>query len=205
METRKISAKTNFQEAVRLAASELKKGNLVVVPTETSYGLACLAGNKKAVKKIARIKKQPGKKPVSIIVPSLAVAEKYGHISLAAKKLVQKFMPGPLTLVVPSKKTAFHLGGKTIAFRISSNKFVHMLCKKLGDAVTATSANLHGEPDTYSGKKAFEIFGGKVALVVDFGILPKRKPSTIYEVEKLTVLRAGKITEKQIKKALEEK
>lgn len=199
MNTQTISKKKFPKKALLAAVSEIKKGNIAVIPTETSYGLACLASNKKTVKQIARIKKQPAAKAVSIIVPSLAVAKKYGHISTEAKLLMQKFMPGPLTLIVSAKKNAWHLGGKTIAFRISSNEFANSLCEKLRDAITATSANIHGEPDTYSGKKAAQIFAGKVSLVVDGGSLPKRAPSTIYDVQAAKVLRKGKITEKQIK------
>ncbi|MBI4044685.1 MAG: threonylcarbamoyl-AMP synthase [Candidatus Diapherotrites archaeon] len=192
----------DFPDAVRLTALALKKNHLAVIPTETSYGLAALASSKKAVKKIHAAKKQPAAKAVSIIVPSLKVAEKYGVLGKDTKRLVEKFMPGPLTLVVPAKKTAAHLGGKSIAFRISSNKFAHALCTKLRDAITATSANIHGEPDTYSSKKAEELFFGKALVVVDAGKLPKARPSTVYEVTNGKILRRGKISEKQIKKSL---
>ena len=201
MKTIVASAK-DFSKAIKAAVSCLKNGGLAVIPTETSYGLAALASDKKAVRKIHRIKKQPATKAVSIIVPSLRVAEKYGVLGKDAKRLVEKFMPGPLTLVVPAKKNAAHLGGKSIAFRISSNKFAHALCTKLGDAITATSANIHGEPDTYSSKKAEELFFGKALVVVDAGKLPKARPSTVYEVATGKILRRGKVSEKEIKKAL---
>lgn len=202
MKTLAISLEKNFQKALENAVLLLKKGSVIVIPTETSYGLAAKASNKNAVKKIAEIKKQPPEKPVSIIVPSIEIAKKYGHIDVTAKRFVEKFMPGPLTLVVPAKKKARHLGGKTIAFRVSSNKFAKALCQQLGDAVTATSANIHGEVEIYSAKKAFSVFSGKVSLVVDAGALPKRKPSTIYDVQKRIILRGGKIKEKEIRKAL---
>ncbi|MEK7540279.1 MAG: L-threonylcarbamoyladenylate synthase [Patescibacteria group bacterium] len=195
----------DFPDAVRLTALALKKGHLAVIPTETSYGLAALASDKKAVGKIHRAKEQAVAKPVSIIVPSLKIAQRYGVLTKDVKKLVKKFMPGPLTLVVPAKKNARHLGGKTIAFRISSNRFAHALCTKLGDAITSTSANIHGRPDTYSAKKAEKIFFGKALVVVDAGELPKRMPSTIYEVASVKILRKGKISEKEIKKALQKK
>ncbi|MDO8633991.1 MAG: L-threonylcarbamoyladenylate synthase [archaeon] len=202
MKTIVVSAK-DFSKAITSTVSCLKNGGIAVIPTETSYGLAALASDKKAVRKIHRAKKQPSTKAVSIIVPSLKVAEKYGVLGKDAKRLVEKFMPGPLTLVVPAKKTAAHLGGKSIAFRISSNKFAHALCTKLGDAITATSANIHGEPDIYSAKKARQVFGEKAAVIVDAGKLPKRRPSTVYDTTTSRVLRIGKISEKQIKNALQ--
>lgn len=195
----------DFSDAVGLTAFALKKRHLAVIPTETSYGLATLASDRKAVQKIHRVKKQPTKKAVSIIAPNIKVAQRYGVLTKDTKRLVKKFMPGPLTLVVPAKKTARHLGGKTIAFRISSNKFCQTLCKKLNDAITATSANIHGEPDIYSSKKAQHIFFGKALVVVDAGILPKRRPSTIYDVTTGKLLRKGEISEKEIKKALRKK
>src|SRR3989344_783274 len=100
MKTIVVSTK-DFSKAIKAAVSCLKNGGLAVIPTETSYGLAALASDKKAVRKIHRIKKQPSTKAVSIIVPSLKVAEKYGVLGRHAKVLVKNFMPGPLTLVVP--------------------------------------------------------------------------------------------------------
>lgn len=205
MQTKTVNAKTNPSKAIEMAVKCLKKGKILIVPTETSYGLAIIASDKNTAKKIAKIKKQPENKHVSIIVPDLKTAKKYGHLNALAKKLVQKFMPGPLTLVVPAKKKAIHLGKKTIAFRISSNKITQAICKKLEDAITATSANLHGQPDTYSAKKAMRIFNGKVSLIVNAGNLPKRLPSTIFDVQEKKILRKGKITEKQIKKFLQQK
>ncbi len=198
--TKLINAKKKLE--LDLIIRELKAGKLVVVPTETSYGLAALASNKKAVGLISKAKNQPEQKPVSIIVPDLKIAKKFGIIDKGAEKLVNKFMPGPLTLIVLAKKKFEYLGGKTIAFRVSSNKIVQKICEKLNDGITATSANLHTEPDTYSGKKAFEVFNGKVSLVVDAGVLPKRRPSNIFDVQNKVVVRKGLITEKQIKKVL---
>ena len=168
---------------------------MIVYPTETSYGLGADYTNKRAVKKIFKIKKRSDKK-LSVIVPSLFVIKKYVVIDKEAEKLARTFMPGPLTLIVRKREKG------TIAFRISSNEIAFSIAKKFKKPIIATSANISGSGDNYEIKKIREIFEDKVDLIIDGGNLRKRKPSTIYDVENKIVLREGPITEKMIKRAL---
>lgn len=191
-----------MQRAVKQAVAVLRKGGVIVYPTETAYGLGADAYNAEAVKKLRSVKQEPAESPISVIVADLQQAKRIAKIDHSAEKLIAKFMPGPLTLVVEKKKKVPNeLSGKTIAFRISSNKFATALCKEFGSAITATSANIHGKPAIYNGDKAIKEFLGKVDLVIDVGKLPKCKVSTIYDVGKGKILREGKIKERQIKKA----
>ena len=193
----------NYSVVIRKAADFLRRGKVIIYPTETSYGLGASAKNRKAIEKIHAIKKQPRNKAISIIVSSIASAKKFGKISKNAEKLVKKFMPGPLTLIVGKRKAVpKELSKKGIAFRISSNKIANDLCKSLGTGITATSANLHGKKAVYSGKKVIREFANKVDLIIDHGNLPKRKESTLYDVEKGKVLRKGPVKEKEIEKVL---
>ena len=191
--------KENYNFAIKKAVDALRNGKIIIYPTETSYGLGAKAKNRKAVERIHSIKGQSKNKPISIIVPNTATAKKFGKISKEAEKLLKKFMPGPLTLIVEKKKSVpEELSGRGIAFRISSNKIANDLCKDLGTAITATSANLHGEEPIYSAKEAVKKFADKVDLIIDAGDLPKKATSTLYDVESGRVLRKGKIKEKEI-------
>ena len=193
----------NYHSAIKKAVNFLKNGKIIIYPTETSYGLGASARNRKAIKKIHAIKKQPKNKPISIIVPSLAIAKKFGKIAGKTERLAKRFMPGPLTLVVEKRKVVpKELSEKGIAFRISSNKIANDLCKELGGAITATSANLYGGKPIYSGKKVIKEFAAKVDLIIDSGELPKRKASTLYDVEKRIILRKGTVEGKEIEEAL---
>jgi L-threonylcarbamoyladenylate synthase len=181
----------------------LEKGGIIVFPTETSYGLGANALNKKAILKVHKAKKQPTDKPISIIVPSTEAARKFGKINKAAEKLVKKFMPGPFTLIVEKqKKVPNVLSKKTIAFRISSNKTANAIAKKFDGAITATSANLHGEEPIYSFSKALKVFDGKVDLIVDAENLRRRSASTIYDMTQKKVIRKGQISEREILKVI---
>lgn len=190
------------KNALAEAVKALKGGKVIVYPTETSYGIGCDAENKKAVKKIHAIKKEPVNKQLIILVPSISFAKKITKLSTADELLAKKFMPGALTLVVQAKdKKIKKIFGNTVAFRISSNRFAFALTKKFGGAIVSTSANIHGQKPVFSAKKAIKSFGEKVDLIMDTGNLPKRAPSTIYDSKNKKILRKGKIVLAKLKNA----
>ncbi len=195
----------NEKAIVEKAARIMKTGGVVVFPTESSYGLGVDAANQTAIKKLAAIKQQPEEKSVSVIVANLEQAKQFGKITPEAEKLVAKFMPGSLTLVVEKQPSAANaLAEKTIAFRISSSKIARALCEELGNAITATSANLHGRPSIYSGREVVKQFNNRAHMIIDAGELPRNAPSTIYDVQQKRILRHGPISEQQIRQALGE-
>jgi len=195
----------NERAIVEKAARLMKKGGVIVFPTESSYGLGVDATNEIAIKKIPSIKQQPEEKNISVIVSNLEQARAFGKISEDAEKLVEKFMPGPLTLVVKKKPGVPDvLAETTIAFRISSNRIARSICEALGNAMTATSANLHGGPSIYSGREVIRQFNNRAHMIIDAGELEHNAPSTIYNVVEKRVLRHGPITELQITQALGE-
>ncbi len=195
----------NERAIIEKAARIMKQGGVIIFPTESSYGLGADGTNENAIKKLVAIKQQPEEKNISVIVSDLKQAKQFGIINEEAEKLVQRFMPGPLTLIVPKRQSVpGALSEKTIAFRISSNKTARELCKVLGNAITATSANLHGRPNIYSGKEVIKQFNNRVHMIIDAGELPRNQPSTIYDVENKRVLRHGPVSEQEIKQALGE-
>ncbi|MFH1257245.1 MAG: L-threonylcarbamoyladenylate synthase [Candidatus Diapherotrites archaeon] len=186
------------------AVESLRKGGVIVYPTETSYGLGASIECIGAIRRIKKIKGRDGRKPISIIVSSAKMAEKYCVLGNDAKKLMREFMPGPLTLVVDKKKTVTKelTREKTIAFRVSSNRTANAIVKALGVPITATSANKSGDKPIYLGKKAEKEFAGKVDFVLNAGNLRRRKVSTVFSVMEKKILRKGKISEKEILRVL---
>ncbi len=190
------------KNALAAAEEAVREGKVIVYPTETSYGIGCDAGNPRAVQKVHWTKKEPKTKQLIILVPDISFAKKIAKLSKADELIAKQFMPGPLTLVVEKKKGALNaIAGKTIAFRVSENRFANALAKKFGGAIVSTSANLHGQKPVFSAKKAIKVFGEKVDLIVDAGNLPKRKPSVIFDSKSQKILRKGKIGLADIKKA----
>lgn len=183
------------------AVKVLSKSGLVIYPTETAYGLACDATNANAIKKIFYVKKRKGKS-IPIIVSSVKMIERYAVLDKDARKLMKRFMPGPLTLVVRKKNLPDALSKKTIGFRIPANKFAINLVKKFGKPITATSTNLSGQKSIYNISEIKKIFIGKVDLIIDSGDLPKRSPSTVFDVNSRKLIRKGKISLKQIEKII---
>lgn len=180
-------------KAVDLAVRVLKKGGIVMHPTETCYGLAASIFNKKALEKLYKIKAMPTFKPVSILVSSSAMANKYGIFSDKAFGLAEKYWPGPLSLLVLRKKSVpvfFNKGNNFISVRFSSLSFCTEMVNVFGRPVTTTSANKSGEKELYLPKPV-----AGVDLLIDGGRISKNKPSTIVKVDgdRLEVIRQGDI------------
>lgn len=190
----------------------LRSGKVIAFPTETSYGLAADATNLAAVKRVYKIKGRQFKKPVAIIAATTYQAGKVVRLGVMAKKIAKQFWPGPLTLVLPvvSKTAANKLlsaGTGFLGVRVSSAPIAEALTHHLQKPITATSANVSGQPDCYSAQAVIDQYKNqkiKPDIIIKVMSHSKLSPSTIVKIEKnaYSVLRAGPITEKQIAKIL---
>lgn len=190
------------EKAVDAAVGILKKGGLVIYPTETLYGVGVDATNPKAVKKLIKYKDRPIGKPYSIAVSGQKMAQRYVELNKTAKNLYKEFLPGPLTIISKSKhKTAPGVESEdgTLGIRIPDYKLVTDIVKKLGKPITATSANASYKKRPYKISDILESIGNKqkdlIDLVIDAGKLPKNEPSTVIDttLDDLVTLRQGKI------------
>jgi L-threonylcarbamoyladenylate synthase len=195
---------------INIAIETLKKGGVVAYPTDTAYGLAVDATNVKAVEKLYRLKGRDFKNPVHVILPEHLHTVPYAS-NTRARKLMKKFWPGPLTIVLPlkAKGTSWQklsAGTKTIGIRRPNNKLALKLVEQLGRPITTTSANVSGMPNCYSVpevRKQFENQKQKPDFYLDGGKSRQIKPSTVVSlIEDVKILRVGPISETQIKKAL---
>ena len=171
--------KKHHKKIIHACVLALKQGRVVAYPTDTSYGLAVDATNKKALRKLYQIKGRDFKKPSSFVVPSLSYAKKNSLWEKSVNKLVKKFWPGALTIVLKTKNKAF------IAWRMPDNKIAMDLAKILHKPITATSGNVSGQPDCYSADDIIKQFKNKKLkpdIIINAGRLPKRKPSTIVKI-----------------------
>jgi len=198
----------SIQQAVKI----LKRGGVVVYPTDTAYGLAVDATNLEAVNKLYRLKGRDFKHPIHVIFPNLAWLKKIVKLDKSALKIMNKFLPGPLTLVLPlkAKTKSFQMlsaGTKTLGIRLPNHSLALKLVKAFGKPITTTSANISGQATTYSVKDVQKQFAD-VKIQPDFyldgGKLQKTKPSTVVSlVGRVRILRAGPISETEIKRILE--
>lgn len=176
-----LSTRKKYQSiAVREAVRALRHGGVIAFPTETTYGLGCDPRNAKAVARIFMIKGREKKKSLILVASSIVQVKKIAHLVGANLAFARMHWPGPLTLVLPKKNKK-----GDVAIRVSSSKFVQELTSAYGFPIIATSANRSGEPDCRSGKAVVRIFDGRKDvpdLVIDMGVLPRRKPSTVARI-----------------------
>ena len=190
---------------IKRAGEVLSRGGTVVFPTETLYGLAVMATNKKAVEKVYAIKCRPREKLLPVIVGSFAQAQKYFIFSRVELALARRFWPGPLTLVLKtrSKKLAVAVGGNYVAVRWSANTIAARLAICAGAPITSTSANISGKPGCFTIASVKRQLGARVDpdLFLNDGTLKRSLPSTIVRVRRgrISVLREGKISTKELK------
>lgn len=153
----------------------IKKGGVVICPTDTVYGLICDATNKKAVAKIFKIKKRPRKKLIPIFVSDIKMAKKFADISLEQEKFLKQVWPGKVTAVFHRKKPGL---------RIPDYKLVLNLIRRTGP-LAETSANISGQPASTKIKEVLKQFEGRKYqpdFVINEGNLPKSKPSKIIDL-----------------------
>jgi len=184
-------------------AGILQKGGIAVYPTETSYGIGCGISHRAAVERIFLLKKRPKSQPLPVIAANQEMMEEFAVVVSAAEKLVEKFMPGPLTLILDRKRSVPEwFPRKTIAIRIPGNETARELCRLAGEPVVSTSANISGERQFYEIKQALKEFEKKVNLIINAGDLEYNTPSTLFDVEHRRMVREGKIKKEQIDEAL---
>ena len=176
----------------------LNAGKVVVLPTDTVYGLFCDGRNKGAVKKIFRIKNRSADKPLGIFTRDVEMAKEYAEIDKKQEKMLKKHWPGRVTFVL--KKIAPLPNGvgtkDTIGIRIPDYSLFKEIFKAINFPLAQTSANLSGRPCLLSGKEVIKQFENRAFqpdLILDAGSLPLSKPSSVIDLTCTTpkILRKG--------------
>ncbi len=214
METRVLKAVDAEPEgdAVGEAADALARGELVVFPTETVYGVGVSAVHPGAVDAIHALKDRPREKPFSLHLPDPELAEQYaGPLGPVARRLVRKAWPGPVTLVLPDRRDpgstpeglieeGVYFEG-TVGLRCPSHRIGRAILRQAGVPVIASSANLAGQDPPREAAEALADLDGRVPLVVDAGRTQLARASTVVRVAEdgsFEVLREGAVTARRI-------
>ncbi len=181
------------------AASIIRDGGLVVIPTETVYGLGGDGTNPSSSRKIYEAKGRPSDNPLIIHIANPKDADKYAHTCKLYYDLAKAFMPGPLTVILPKKEIIPKetTGGlDTVAVRCPSHPIARAVIEKAGVPIAAPSANISGRPSATSAEYVVEDFNGRVDMIIDGGECEIGLESTIVLVknESLVLLRPGAIT-----------
>lgn len=188
---------------IEAAQKTLAAGGLVIFPTETTYGAGVDATQQSAVDKLLAYKSRREGKPLSIAVTDQTMAEQYVEVNDSAKRIYQRFLPGPVTVVSKSKNVVAHGVASeygTLGIRIPAYPLVIDLVRALGKPVTATSANGSGEKRPYTVQDILDGLSAKqkslIDLVIDAGQLPRNPPSTVIDttLDTPVIFRQGDVT-----------
>lgn len=198
-------------QSITQAANKIRGGDIVVLPTETVYGLGADATNKLAVEKIFKAKNRPSKNPLIIHVENLESANKYGEFTKQAKLLADAFWPGPLTIILNQKKghgicDLVTAGLSTIAIRCPSHPVMRDVIKQSYCPIAAPSANNSGEPSATTPHHAAQSLGDNIDMILAAGACDVGLESTVIDLSGNTpvILRPGSVTLNDIQEYLPE-
>ncbi len=196
--------------AIAESLAVLKKGGVIVFPTDTVYGLGANACNWSAVEQVFKIKSRPSVKPMPIVARNIKWVRELAFIPPKLEKPLSGIWPGATTVILPKKRVVLNIvtaGQSTVGIRIPDLPFIDTLLGKFGYPLTATSANISGGEPTGDINKIIETFQGKIwrpDLILDAGVLPESRPSTIIDLStiKPKILRVGPSDPEQLIKLL---
>lgn len=189
--------------AISDAVAALRAGQLVILPTETVYGLAADAADPRAIAALYAAKGRPSFNPLIAHVADLAGAEAIAHLDDRARALAQAFWPGPLTIVCPAKASVVsdlaRAGLDTVAIRVPSHPVAQAVLAAFGGPVAAPSANRSGRPSPTRYADAVEETGASAAATLDGGPCDVGLESTVVSVlDVVAILRPGAVTRAEI-------
>jgi len=177
-----INAKNPQPRLIRRVVGVLEEGGLIGYPTDTIYGVGCDLFNPESIRKIHRLKKLEGKKPLSFICSDLKDISRYAYVSNYAYKMMKRLLPGAYTFVLKATKLVPKIAmtkQNTVGIRIPDNKICLALVKELGHPIISTSVykpdeGLYNDPAEIEGR-----FGKQLDLVIDGGVIVAEHSSII--------------------------
>lgn len=197
------------EDSILKAARVLREGGLIGLPTETVYGLAANALDAQAVLSIFAAKNRPADNPLIVHVPSPDDAIPLCHISPLSKALMDRFCPGPLTLLMPRKPTVLpvvNAGLESVAIRIPEHPVAQRVLRACRLPIAAPSANTSGKPSPTTAEHVYHDLRGKLPIILDGGECQVGLESTVIDMTRdiPTVVRPGGITPEMLLEVLPE-
>ena len=191
-----VEDRADVAAELRRAGAILRRGGLVAFPTETVYGIAVAATLPAAVERLYAIKRRPRTKPMTLMVGEVAdVRRRVAKLSRTAERLMERFWPGPLTLVLRTDD------GHMTGFRLPNHPLALGLVREAGVPLLVPSANVSDNPPAVTAEAVLREFPSELDLVIDGGSAAGGVPSTVVQVDEdgaIQVLRVGAIPESRL-------
>lgn len=206
IKTKVIKVDRDFPDTKHIdeAVAVLKKGGIIAFPTETVYGLGVDYTNKKALDNLYSVKQRSQDKPFTLLIANIRQIDDFAiDVPVGAYRLVDKFWPGPLTLVLKSKDSKV----VTVGLRVPNNNIALSLVKHTDFPIACPSANISDKEESKNAEEVLKYFDTKIDLVLDAGQVEIGMPSTVVDVSKakFEILRKGFIKDSEIEGVLSKK
>jgi L-threonylcarbamoyladenylate synthase len=200
----KAEAEGSLAEAVAV----LRGGGLIAYPSDTVYGLGAAASNERAVARAFAVKGRLSEKALPLLLADVEdIGRLCAEVPPSAQLLVERFWPGPLTLVLrrsPSFQSAAVGSGDSVALRVPDHFFLRQLIRALGEPITGTSANRSGRPSCRTAREVQRQLGGAVDLIIDGGPSRAGWESTVVDItfQPPVIVRQGAIAGAEVEKVV---
>ena len=159
------------KKIIKEAAGVIKKGGILIFPTETVYGVGADAFNEEACRKIYEIKNRPADKPLIVLISDIKDVERVASdVPDSARKIMEKYWPGPLSIILKKNKAlpdVITAGTDTVAVRLTSNEVLRKIISEAGCPIVAPSANISGKSFCVRAKDTLQDFEGLVDMIID--------------------------------------
>ena len=191
----KINTDNPQNRHIKTAVTILKKGGVIIYPTDTFYGIGCDIMNKKAIEKIYKIKQRDKKQPFSFICPDLKEIYKYAKVSNFAYRNMKRLLPGPYTFILSGSKMVPKImltKRRTAGIRVPDNKIATIIAMELGNPIISTSATDQDGTPLEDPAFIYDIFNKRVDLVIDSGKVHGKASSVISLIDDIPeIIRHG--------------
>ena len=192
--------------AIRRALEILQSGGLVAFPTDTVYGVGALAFDQRAIESIYAAKDRPVEKAIPVLIGDKEdLAKVADDVPLVALRLIDRFWPGPLTVLVPKKATLPEAisATSTVGVRVPDHEVARGLLRLAGP-MAVTSANISGKASPITARQVLAQLGGRIAMIIDGGETPGGIPSTLVDCigTEIQILREGPISKDELLSAV---
>ena len=191
----KINQHNPQMRLIHKVVAILKKGGVVVYPTDTNYGIGCDIMNKKAIERIYQLKQRNKNKPFSFICSGLKNISHYAKVSNYAYKTMKRLLPGPYTFILEGSRLVPKImltNRKTAGIRVPNNPICLALVKELGNPVITTSATKPDGTIFHDASLIHDYFGNRIDAVIDGSIVPGQPSSVILLINDIPeVIRKG--------------
>lgn len=186
-------------------AEAFKEGKVIAIPTDTVFGLGCAYDELPAMERIKDIKHRDRNKPLPMMCNGLAMIEEVAYVNETAKRVIERFTPGALTVVLQKKEhisEALTNGKTTIAIRVPDDTLLLDVITKLAKPILMTSANMASEPNMDAYRDVYAKFGGQVDVLVMENAAGKTASTIVDLSDGIKILREGPISLDEIREVL---